>query len=127
MTSNVRPEVEQLIASAGCGGDNIQPTSGAGGCEPSRRLKLTVGNGSNNTATNLDKAMNAAQCMRNFAQCMRNRAGKDFPDPLTDGSLIDSSQIRSAAVSGAHNTPGFRAGADRCTAVYSSAVGVQGK
>jgi len=103
------------------------PTRGAGGCDPGRRLKLTVGNGSNNTATNLEKAVRAAPCMRNFAQCMRNRAGKDFPDRPIDGSLIESSQIRSAAMSGAHSTPGFRARADRCAAVYSRPLGLQGR
>ena len=94
MTGNTRPEAEQLVA--------------------------TGGNGCNNTAANLEKAVN-------FAQCMRNKGGKDFPGPPAYGPLIDMSRIRSAAGSGARSMPGLRAAADRCTALYSRALGLQGK
>jgi hypothetical protein len=121
VTGNCRPEAEQLVCSAE--GATSNPERGEGGCPPARRLKLSVGTGSsggNNTATNLEKAVK-------FAQCMRDNGRKDLPDPTSDRSLIDISRIPSAAARGAHSIPGFQAAADRCTALYSSALGVGGK
>ncbi len=77
MTGNCRPEAEQLVASAeGAEEATSNPERGEGGCHPARRLELSVGtggNGCNNTATNLEKAVK-------FAECMRDNGGKDFPD-----------------------------------------------
>ena len=124
MTRNTRTEAEQLVPSTdGAEEPTSNPERGGGGCQPVRRLKLSAGIVSgreNNTATNLEKAVN-------FAQHARDNGMKDFPDPTADGSLIDTSQNPSAARSGARSTPGFRAASHRCAALYSSAFGLQGK
>ena len=124
MTGICRPEAEQLVASAEGVDEAISnPERGEGGCHPARRLELSVGTGGEgciNTATNLENAVK-------FAEWMRDNGGKDFPDSAPDRPLIDTSRIPSAAGRGAHSIPGFRAAADRCTALYSSALGLQGK
>jgi hypothetical protein len=124
VTGNTWPEAEQLVASAvGAEEATSNPKRSKGACNSARRLELSVGtggNGCNNTGSNLEKAVN-------FAECMRNKGRKDFPDPPADGFLIDMSRIRSAVGSGARSMPGFRAAADRCTALCSSALELQGK
>ena len=62
-----------------------------------------------------------------FAQCIRANGVPDFPDPTPDGPLIDTSRIPSAAGRGAHSIPGFQAAADKCTAMYSGELGLQGQ
>ncbi len=62
-----------------------------------------------------------------FAQCMRNNGVPDFPDPTPNGPLIDTSRIPSAAGRGARSIPGFRAAADKCSAVYSGELGLRGQ
>jgi hypothetical protein len=124
VTGNCRPEAEQLVSSAdGAEEATSNPGWGEGGGHPARRLELPVGSGGsggNNTATNLEKALL-------FAQCARDNGKKDFPDHTADRSLIDISRIPSAAGRGAHSNPGFQAAADRCTALYSSALGLGGQ
>jgi hypothetical protein len=103
VTSKTRPETEHLVASAGGAEEAASnPKRGKGGCNPARRLRLSIctcGNGWNNTATDLEKAVN-------FAQRARDNGMKDFPDPTSDGPLIDTSRIPSP---------------------YSSALELQGK
>ena len=122
MTGDTRPEAEQLVASVeGAEEATSNPKRGKGGCNPARRLELSVrtcGNGCNNTATNLEKAVN-------FAQRARDNGMKDFPDPTSDGSLIDTSRIPSAAGSGARSISGFQAAADKCTPIYSGELGLR--
>ncbi len=52
-----------------------------------------------------------------FAQCMRNNGISDFPDPSPDGPII--------SVNGAHSIPGFQAALAKCSAIYSSQMGVK--
>ena len=59
-----------------------------------------------------------------FAQCMRDNGVEDFPDPVEDGALIDTTRIPSAAGRGALSIPGFQAAADKCTDVYSGVLGL---
>lgn len=54
-----------------------------------------------------------------FARCMRENGVPDFPDPTTNGPLIDTTRIPSAAGRGARSIPGFSAAAKKCTAAYS--------
>jgi hypothetical protein len=58
-----------------------------------------------------------------FAQCMRDNGFKDFPGLTKDGSLIDTSKMASARGRGARSIPGFRAAAQKCQKVYTSAQG----
>jgi hypothetical protein len=121
VTGNCRPESEQLVASAE--GATSNPERGEGGCHPARMLKLSVGNGGNdgnNTATSPGRAVR-------FAACLGNKGGKDFRDPTADRSLIDMIRIPSAAGKVAHSIPGLRAAADKCTALCSGALGLEGK
>lgn len=60
-----------------------------------------------------------------FARCMRDNGVRDFPDPTPDGPLIDTTRIPSAAGRGALDIPGFKAAADKCTAVYSGELGLR--
>jgi hypothetical protein len=57
-----------------------------------------------------------------FAQCMRDNGVKDFPDPTTDGPLIDTSRIPSAAGRGAHSIPGFQAAVEKCRDALAGAL-----
>jgi hypothetical protein len=57
-----------------------------------------------------------------FAQCMRDNGVKDFPDPTTDGPLIDTSRIPSAAGRGARSIPGFQAAVDKCRGALAGAL-----
>ena len=52
-----------------------------------------------------------------FAQCMRNNGVSNFPDPSPDGPIIN--------VNGAHSIPGFQAALAKCSAIYSSQMGVK--
>jgi hypothetical protein len=54
-------------------------------------------------------------------------AATHFRDPTADGSLMDMIRIRSAAGKVHHSIPGLRAAADKCTAPYSGALGLEGK
>jgi hypothetical protein len=62
-----------------------------------------------------------------FAQCMRDNGVGDFPDPTPDGPLIDTTRIPSAAGKGARSIPGFTAATQRCTGIYSGALGLKGQ
>ena len=42
------------------------------------------------------------QAALEFAQCIRDNGVKDFPDPATDGPLIDTNRIPSTAYAGWH-------------------------
>jgi hypothetical protein len=67
----------------------------------------------------------SAQEQRNgleFAQCMRDNGVKDFPDPTTDGPLIDTSRIPSAAGRGARSIPGFQAAVEKCRDALAGAL-----
>jgi hypothetical protein len=124
VTGNRRPEAEQLVASSkGAQKATSHVEQGGDSCHPARRLELSAGTGSsdaNNTATNLEEAVQ-------FAQCMRDDSVKDFPDPTTDGPLIDASRIPAATGRGARRIAGIQAAADMCTAIYLSALGVRGQ
>lgn len=52
-----------------------------------------------------------------FAQCMRNNGISNFPDPSPDGPIIN--------VNGAHSIPGFQAALAKCSAIYSSQMGIK--
>jgi hypothetical protein len=72
----------------------------------------------------------SAQEQRNgleFAQCMRDNGVKDFPDPTTDGPLIDTSRIPSAAGRGARSIPGFQAAVEKCRDALAGALEEQTK
>jgi hypothetical protein len=60
-----------------------------------------------------------------FAQCMRDNGVKDFPDPTSDGPLIDTNRIPSAAGRGALQIPGFQAAQEKCHEFAASALGPQ--
>jgi hypothetical protein len=85
VTGNRRPAAEQLVASdKGAQEATSHLEQGGDSCHPARRLEHSAGTGSsdvNNTATNLEEAVQ-------FAQCMRDDSVKDFPDPTTDGPLM---------------------------------------
>ena len=122
MTGNCRPEAEQLVASVeGEEEATSNPERGKGGCQPARRLELSVGTGGSrgkNTATDIEKAVK-------FARCARNSGIKDFPDPTSNGPLVETSRIPSAAGRGARSISGFQATADRCTAIDSGQLGLR--
>ena len=109
MTGNCRPEAEQLVASAeGAEEATSNPERGEGGCHPARRFELSVGTAGSggNTVTDLEKAVK-------FAQCAHDNGVKGFPDPTSDGPLVDTSRIPSAAGRGARSISGFQAAADK--------------
>ena len=58
-----------------------------------------------------------------FAQCMRDNGIEDFPDPVQDGPLIDTSRIPSAAGKGARSIPGFQAAMEKCRDALTGALG----
>ncbi len=119
MTGNCRPESEQLVASAeGAEEAMSNPERGEGGCGPARRFEPSLGTGGSgdNTATDLETAVK-------FAQWARDNGMKDFPDPTSDGPLVDMSRIPSAAGTGARDISGFLAAADECTAIDSAELG----
>jgi hypothetical protein len=124
VTGNRRPQAEQLLASAK--GAQEAPShleQGGDSCHLARRLERSAGTGSsdaNNTSTNLEEAVQ-------FAQCMRDDRVKDCPDPTTDGPLIDASRNPAATGRGARRIAGVQAAADMCTAIYSGALGVRGQ
>jgi hypothetical protein len=60
-----------------------------------------------------------------FAQCMRDNGIEDFPDPIRNGPLIDTSKMPGAP--GARSIPGFDAAADKCAAIYSGELGLPGQ
>jgi len=62
-----------------------------------------------------------------FAQCMRDNGVRDFPDPTSDGPLIDTTRIPSAAGRGARSIPGFTAATQECTGIYSRPLGLKGQ
>jgi hypothetical protein len=122
VTGNHRPEAEQLVAFA----NGVQEATshrerGGDNWRPARRLELCAGAGSsdaNNTTTNLGEPGQSAQSM-----C--DNGVKDFPDPTADRLLRDASRIPAAAGKSDQNIPGFHAAADKCTAIYSSALGLR--
>jgi hypothetical protein len=124
VTGNCRQEAEQLVATADRAEKaTFDPERGEGGCYPRRGLELsagTVNRGPDNTATNLEKTVQ-------FAQCMRVNSMTDLPDPTADGPLIDTSRLPIAAGKGNRSIPGFQAAADKCTAIYSNALGRRGQ
>jgi hypothetical protein len=60
-----------------------------------------------------------------FAQCMRDNGVPDFPDPTSDGPLIDTNKIPSARGRGARDIPGFDDAAHQCLKEHSAGVQVQ--
>ncbi len=61
-----------------------------------------------------------------FAECVRANGVPDFPDPTPNGPLIDTNRIPSAAGRGARSIPGLDQAAHKCTAIYSSELGLRG-
>jgi hypothetical protein len=121
MTGNRRPEAEQLVASPNSAqGATFHLERGGESCHPASRLELSAGTGSsyfNNAATNLEAAVQ-------FARCMRDDGVKDFPDPTAHRH---ASRILAAAGRGARRIAGFQAATDKCTAIYSNALGLWGQ
>jgi hypothetical protein len=60
-----------------------------------------------------------------FAQCMRDNGIPDFPDPTSDGPLIDTNKIPSARGRGARDIPGFDDAAHKCIKEHSAGVQVE--
>jgi hypothetical protein len=60
-----------------------------------------------------------------FARCMRDNGVKDFPDPVKDAPLIDTSRIPSAAGRGARSIPGFTDAVHKCTAARAGQLGLE--
>jgi hypothetical protein len=58
-----------------------------------------------------------------FAQCMRDNGVKDFPDPTSDGPLIDTNRIPSSGTQG--GTSILHAAMQKCRG-FASAAGVTG-
>ena len=61
-----------------------------------------------------------------FAQCMRDNGVPDFPDPTANGPIIDTTRIPSMAGKDARSDPGFNAAKNKCSAIYSSQMGLPG-
>ena len=59
-----------------------------------------------------------------FAQCMRDNGVPDFPDPTSNGPLIDTNRIPSLAGKDPRNDPGLQAAMQMCRG-YASAAGVK--
>ena len=57
-----------------------------------------------------------------FAQCMRDNGIRDFPDPVPDGPIIDTSRMPGNR--GALSIPGFRAAQEKCGALFGREMGV---
>jgi hypothetical protein len=51
-----------------------------------------------------------------FARCMRDNGITTFPDPASDGPIID--------VKGAHSIPGFMAAQQKCSNLYAADMGL---
>jgi hypothetical protein len=60
-----------------------------------------------------------------FAQCMRDNGVPDFPDPTSNGPLIDTNRIPSLAGKDPRSDPGMQAATQTCRG-YASAAGVHG-
>jgi hypothetical protein len=60
-----------------------------------------------------------------FAQCMRDNGVPDFPDPTSNGPLIDTNRIPSLAGKDPRSDPGLQAATQTCRE-YASAAGVKG-
>ncbi len=58
-----------------------------------------------------------------FAQCMRDNGVPDFPDPTTNGPLIDTNRIPSLAGKDPRSDPAFNAAAHKCSD-FAAAAGV---
>ncbi len=58
-----------------------------------------------------------------FAQCMRANGVPDFPDPTTNGPLIDTNRIPSLAGKNPRTDPGFNAATRKCQN-FAAAAGV---
>jgi hypothetical protein len=121
VTGNCRPEAEQLVASAAGAEEATSNTErGEGGCHPTRRLELSVGTGGSgdNTANDLTETVK-------FTQCERDSGMKGFRHPTSDGPLVDTNQIPSAAGKGARSISGLEAAADKCTAIDAGELGMR--
>jgi hypothetical protein len=59
-----------------------------------------------------------------FARCMRDNGVPDFPDPTSDGPLIDTTRIPSARGRGARNIPRFDDAAHKCLKAHNPGVQV---
>ena len=59
-----------------------------------------------------------------FAQCMRDNGIEDFPDPVKDGPLIDTTRIPSAKGRGALAIPGFTEAQEKCGELYGDELGL---
>jgi hypothetical protein len=60
-----------------------------------------------------------------FAKCMRENGVPDFPDPTSNGPLIDTNRIPSLAGKDPRSDPGLQAAMQTCRE-YASAAGVRG-
>jgi hypothetical protein len=60
-----------------------------------------------------------------FAQCIRDNGVPDFPDPTSNGPLVDTSRIPSAATTSGMSI--LNAAMHKCTAVYSGELGLKGR
>jgi hypothetical protein len=60
-----------------------------------------------------------------FARCMRANGVPDFPDPTSNGPLIDTNRIPSLAGKDPRRDPGLQAAMQACRE-YASAAGVRG-
>jgi hypothetical protein len=58
-----------------------------------------------------------------FAQCMRDNGVKDFPDPTSDGPLVDTNRIPSAATDGGMSI--INAAMQKCGTAAEKAMGGQ--
>jgi hypothetical protein len=60
-----------------------------------------------------------------FAQCIRDDGVPDFPDPTSDGPLVDTNRIPSAATTGGMSI--LNAAMHKCGAIYSGQLGLRGQ
>jgi hypothetical protein len=60
-----------------------------------------------------------------FAQCIRDNGVPDFPDPTSDGPLVDTNRIPSAATTGGMSI--LNAAMHKCGAIYSGQLGLPGR
>jgi hypothetical protein len=108
--------------------------------DPSASGQLTIdaianGSGINTNSPSFQQALNACKSLEpsgfmgtqrtpqqqaaalKFAQCMRNNGIDNFPDPSADGPIIN--------VNGARSIPGFQGALTKCSAIYSSQMGLK--
>ena len=75
--------------------------------------------------TGVKRSAEQQQVALKFAQCIRDNGVKDFPDPTSDGPLIDTNRIPSMAGKDPRSDPGLNAAMQKCRG-YATAAGVTG-